>query len=178
MSCTLPDSLHSMSFPWPFAMWGMDILGPLPKASRAIKYLLVTIDYFTKWIEARPPWEITANEVEKFTWKHIICRYNLPYTIVMDNDTQFKAQTYEDFLTRLGIKHLVTSIENPQTNGQAKTTKEVILYALRTRLDKSKGLWKEELSSILWAYHCSPQTTTNETPYQLIYDTTNARSHH
>ena len=43
----------------------------------------------------------------------------------------------------------------------------VILRALRTRLDRSKGLRKEELSSILWAYHCSPQTATNETPYQL-----------
>ena len=95
----------------------MDILGPLLKALREIKYLLVVIDYFTKWIEAIPLQEIMTNEVEKFTWKHIICRYDLPYTIVTDNDTQFKAQTYEDFLTRLGIKHLVTSIEHPQTNG-------------------------------------------------------------
>ena len=47
----------------------------------------------------------------------------------------------------------------------------VILKALGTRLDKSKGLWKEELPSILWAYHCSPQTTTNKTPFLLTYDT-------
>ena len=77
------------------------------------------MDYFTKWIEARPIWEIVANEVEKFTWKHFICRYGLSYAIVMDNDTQFKAQTYEDFLTRLGMKHLGTSIKHPQTNEQA-----------------------------------------------------------
>ena len=94
-------------------MWGMDILGPLPKALRAIKYILVAIDYFTKWIVIRSLREITASEVEKFTWKHVICRYSLPYAIVTDNDTQFKAQTYKDFLTRLGIKHLVTSIEHP-----------------------------------------------------------------
>ena len=53
--------------------------------------------------------------------------YGLPYAIVTDNDTQFKAQTYEDFLTRLGIKHLVTSIEYPQTNGQTKAANRVIL---------------------------------------------------
>jgi len=98
-------------------MWGTDILGPLPKAPGAIKYLLVTINYFTKWIEARPLREIVANEVEKFTLKHLICRYDLPYTIVTDNDTQFKVETYENFLRRLGIKHLVTSVEHPQTNG-------------------------------------------------------------
>ena len=73
----------------------------------------------------------------------------LLYAIVMDNDTQFKAQTYENFLTRLGIKHLVTSIEHPQINRQEEAAKKVILRALRTRLDKSKGLWKEELYSIL-----------------------------
>ena len=94
----------------------MDILGPLSKALEAVKYLLVAIDYFTKWIKERPLQEITANEVEKFTWKHLICRYGLLYVIVTDNDTQFKAQTYEDFLTRLGIKHLVTSIKHCQTN--------------------------------------------------------------
>ena len=69
-------------------------MGPLPKASRAVKYLLVAIDYFTKWIKARPLWEITANEVEKFICKHVICRYGLPHAIVKDNDTQFTAHTY------------------------------------------------------------------------------------
>jgi len=130
-------------------MWGMDILEPLPKAPGVVKYLLVTLDYFTKWIEARPLWEITASEVEKFTWKHLICKYGLPHAIVTDNETQFKAQTYEDFLTRLGIKHLVTSVEHPQTYGQTEAANRVILKALRTRLDKFKGLWKEHLPSIV-----------------------------
>ena len=135
------------------------------------KYLLVAIDYFTKWIEAKPLQEISTAEVEKFTWKHLICRYGLPYAIVTDNGTQFKAQTYEDFLSRLGIKHLITSVEHPQTNGQAEAANKVILRAFRTRLDKSKGLWKEELPSILWAYHCTPQSTTGETPFRLTYGT-------
>jgi len=71
-------------------MWGMNILRPLSKVTGVVKYLLVVIDYFIKWIEARPLWEIMASEVEKFTWKHLICRYDLPYAIVTDNDTQFK----------------------------------------------------------------------------------------
>ena len=85
----------------------------------------------------RPLWEITANKVEKFTWKHLLYIYDLPYTVVTDNDTQFKAQTYEDFLTRLDIKHLVTSVEHPQTNGQAEVANKIILRTLHTRLDKS-----------------------------------------
>ena len=110
------NNFHSLSSPWPFAMWGMNILGPLPKALGTVKYLLVAIDYFTKWIEARPLREITTNEVEKFTWKHLICKNGLPYAIVTNNDTQFKAQAYKEFLARLGAKHLVTSVEHPQTN--------------------------------------------------------------
>ena len=81
----------------------MDILGLLPKAPEVAKYLLVVIDYFTKWIEARPLCEILASEAEKFTWKHLICKYGLLYTIVTDNDTQFKALAYEELLARLGI---------------------------------------------------------------------------
>jgi len=69
----------------------MDILEPLPKALGAFKNVLVAIDYFTEWIKARPLREITANKVEKFTRKHVTRRYNLPYTIILDNDTQFKA---------------------------------------------------------------------------------------
>ena len=113
---TPPDNLHRLSFPWPFAIWGMDILGPLSKALRVVKYLLVVIDYFTKWIKARPLQENMANEVEKFTWKHLICLYDLPYVIITYKDTQFIAPIYEDYLTRLGIKYLVTSVEHPQTN--------------------------------------------------------------
>ena len=76
---------------------------------------------------------------------------------------------YEGFLTRVGVKHLVTLIEHPQTNDQAKASNRVMLKVLCTRLDKSKGLWKEELPSILWAYHCSPQAATNKTSYRLTY---------
>ena len=135
MSHILPDNLHSLSSPWPFAMWGMDILGPLPKAPREVKYLLIVIDYFTKWIEVRPLRKITINEVEKLTWKHLISK--LPYVIVTNKYTQFKAHTYENFLTRLGIKHPVTSIKHPQTNDQAEVANKIILRILRTRLDKS-----------------------------------------
>ena len=132
--CTPLDNFHSLSSPWPFAMWGMDILGPLPKAPGAVKYLLVPIDYFTKWIETRPLWEITASELEKFTWKHLICRYGLPY---LNSKLRLTKPSWQ----RLGDKHLVTSVEHPQTNGQAEAANRVILRALCSRLNKSKGLW-------------------------------------
>ena len=119
---------------------------------------MVAIDYFTKCIKARSMQEISTNKLEKFTWKHLIWKYGLPYAIITDNNTQFKARAYEEFLLRLGVNHLVTFVEHPQINGQAKVANRDILKALRTRLDE----FKEECPNILWAYHCSPQTTTKE----------------
>nr|KYP44641.1 Transposon Ty3-I Gag-Pol polyprotein [Cajanus cajan] len=110
----------------------MDILGPFPPAKGQLKFLLVAIDYFIKWIEACPLAKITTKNERKFTWKNM---------------------------------------EHPQTNGQAEVANKVILRELKKRLGDAKGQWPDELPSILWAYHCTPQSTIQETPYMLTYGT-------
>nr|KYP32410.1 hypothetical protein KK1_046923 [Cajanus cajan] len=77
-------------------------------------------------------------------------------------------RSFKDFLRELRIKHLPTSVEHPQTNGQAKVANKVI-QELKKRLGSAKGQWVDELPSILWAYHCTPQSTTQETPYRLTF---------
>ncbi|XP_056694879.1 uncharacterized protein [Spinacia oleracea] len=74
--------------PIPFAQWGMDILGPFTTASGGRKFLIVAVDYFTKWIEEEPVAKITANQVKKFIWKNIITRFGLPMAIVMDHGAE------------------------------------------------------------------------------------------
>nr|KYP60953.1 Transposon Ty3-I Gag-Pol polyprotein [Cajanus cajan] len=101
--------------------------------------------------------------------KAIIQIFGIPHTLVTDNGRQFIAQGFEDFLHELGIKHLPTSVEHPQTNGQAEAANKVILRELKKRLGNAKGQWADELPSILWAYHCTPQSTTQETPYRLTF---------
>nr|KYP31685.1 Pro-Pol polyprotein [Cajanus cajan] len=76
---------------------------------------------------------------------------------------------FEDFPRELGIKHFPTSVEHPQTNGQAEAANKVILRELKKWLGNAKGQWPDMLPSILWAYHCTPQSTTQETPYRLTY---------
>nr|KYP35063.1 Transposon Ty3-I Gag-Pol polyprotein [Cajanus cajan] len=82
---------------------------------------------------------------------------------------EFGNKNFEQFLKQLGINHKVSSVEHPQTNGQAKAANKIILRELRKRLGSTKGEWVEALTNILWAYHCTPQTTTQETPYKLTY---------
>jgi len=76
-----------------------------------------------------------------------------------------------EFYADLGIKYTTTSVEHPQTNGQAEAANKVILRQLKKRLGSAKGLWAEKLQEILWAYRCTPQTSTGETPFNLTYGT-------
>ena len=70
---------------WPFAQWGLDILGPFPLGTRQIKFLVVEIDYFTKWVKAEPLASITQQNVKNFIWKNIMCRFGVPRVLVSDN---------------------------------------------------------------------------------------------
>ncbi|XP_020203942.1 uncharacterized protein LOC109789410 [Cajanus cajan] len=165
------EQLHNINSPWSFALWGMDILRPFPMAKGQCKFLLVAVDYFNKWIEAEPLATITTHNLQKILWKHVITRFGIPHAIVTDNGLQFTDQKLNKFLQDLGVKHRFTSVEHPQSNGQAEAANKVILSELKKRLGAAKGAWAEELSEVLWAYRCTPQSTTRETPFRLTYGT-------
>ena len=78
--------LNLLSSPWSFAQWGLDIVGPFPKAVGNKKYLLVGTDYFTKWVEAEPLANIRDVDVKRFIWKNIITRFGVPHVLISDND--------------------------------------------------------------------------------------------
>jgi len=134
-----PFSKWGMDILGPFSKWGMDILGPFSPGKGQVKFLIVVVDYFTKWIEAKPLTTITAQQVQQFVWKDIICRYGVPHTIITDNGRQFIDIGLAKFYIGLGIKHITSSVEHPQTNGQAEAANKVILVELRKRLDSAKG---------------------------------------
>ncbi|GJY15508.1 reverse transcriptase domain-containing protein [Tanacetum coccineum] len=82
---------------WPFYKWGIDIAGPFPEGPGKVKFLIVAIDYFTKWIEAKPVATITGNQVKKFMWDNIVCRFGLPGEIISDNGKQFRDNPFKDW---------------------------------------------------------------------------------
>ena len=85
-----------MMAPWPFAQWGFDIMGPFPIAIRQLKFLVVDIDYFTKWVEAETLAIITKKNVRNFVWRNIICRYGIPRVLILDNGKQFNNDLFRD----------------------------------------------------------------------------------
>ncbi|XP_057725573.1 uncharacterized protein LOC130941176 [Arachis stenosperma] len=163
------EDLHQSTVSWPFNHWGIDILGPFPTAPRQVKYLVVAIDYFSKWIEAQPLARITSVQMISFVWQKIICRFGIPRHIVTDNGRQFTDHNFKSFLQNLKIKQHFSSVEHPQSNGLAEAANKVVLQALRKKLDDAKGLWAELVPEILWGYNTSPHSTTKETPFRLVY---------
>ncbi|XP_057999285.1 uncharacterized protein LOC131178344 [Hevea brasiliensis] len=106
----LPHQLYNLISPWPFAMWGINIIGPInPKASNGHRFILVAIDYFTKWVEATSYAHITQNTFLKFLKNNNICRYGLPGEIVTDNATNLNGpkiqKLCDQYNIRLSIHH-------------------------------------------------------------------------
>ncbi|XP_015943830.1 uncharacterized protein LOC107468967 [Arachis duranensis] len=149
-----PHQLSIISGERPFSTWGIDLVGPLPTAPSRLRYLIVAIDYYTKWIEAEPLASITATQCRKFLWRQIITRFGIHEIVISDNGTQFADKN---------------SVEHPQTNGQVESANKIIIKGLKKRLDEAKELWADELGSVLWSYRTTPQTTTGETPFRLTY---------
>ena len=89
--------LSPLTSPWPFAQWGLDILGPFPKASGSRKFLLVATDYFTKWVKAVPLVNIADSNVKTFLWENIVTRFEVPKMLVADNGAQFKSKRISKF---------------------------------------------------------------------------------
>ncbi|GKA93786.1 reverse transcriptase domain-containing protein [Tanacetum coccineum] len=159
-----PQQVTPITSPWPFHKWGIDIAGPFPIAAGGLKFLIVAIDYFTKWIEARAVATITGNQVKRFVWDNIVCRFGLPGKIVSDNGKQFCDNPFKDLVLRISITQRFASVKHPQSNGLVKRTNRSLGEGIKARLDRHKGRWVEELSHVLWAHRTNIKVLAQDTP--------------
>ncbi|GKV17243.1 hypothetical protein SLEP1_g27774 [Rubroshorea leprosula] len=167
----LAEELTSMTAPWPFAQWGVDLLGPFIKAVGGATHLVVAVDYFTKWVEAKPLSCLTSRRIEDFLFSSVICRYGIPNQIIADNGPQFNCNSFRDFCSSYGIKLVFTSVYHPEANGMVESVNKAILEGIKPRLDQLKAKWVDELNNVLWAYRTTNRTDTGETPYHLAFGT-------
>jgi transposase InsO family protein len=118
--------------PWPFAVWGLDIMGPFPRAVGGYRFLYVVISKFTKWPEATPVVKINKQSAVKFI-KFIICRFRVPNWIITDNEFQFTSCAFQGYCKDLGIQICYTSPAHPESNGQVERANAEILKGLKAR---------------------------------------------
>ena len=165
------EPLTSVTSPWPFQQWGLDILGPLPIGKGQCKFIIVAVDYFTKWVQAEPLATITEEKIRNFVWRNIICRFGILRALVLDNGKQFDNAKFRDFCAELGIKNYYSSPAHPQSYGQAEVTIRTLKATLKTKLKDLKVKWVEYLPEVLWAYKTTRRSATQETPFALAYGT-------
>ena len=97
-------------------------MGLFPTAMRQLKFLIVDIDYFIKWVEPKALAIFTEKNVWGFVWRNIVYKYGIPRVMVSDNGKQFDNDSFRDFCSQLGIKNHYSSLAHPQANGQVEVT--------------------------------------------------------
>ena len=118
-------SLNVLSSPWPFSMWGMDVIGPIePKASNGHHFILVAIDYFTKWVEVVSYVRVTRNVIEKFIKKELICRYGIPSKLITDNATNLNNKMMTKLFVGFKSQHHNSILYHPKMNGIVEVAKK------------------------------------------------------
>ncbi|GJR89732.1 reverse transcriptase domain-containing protein [Tanacetum coccineum] len=165
------QNLTPITSPWPFYKWGIDIAGPFPEGPGKVKFLIVAIDYFTKWIEAKAVTTITGNQVKKFVWDNIVCRFGLPGEIISDNGKQFRDNPFKDWCEKLCIRQCFASVKHPQANGLVERANRSLGEGIKARLDEKSKDWIEELPHVLWAHRTMIKSSNGETPFSLTYGT-------
>ena len=139
-----PSELHALTSPWPFSVWGIDIIGKIsPKSSSGHEFILVSIDYFKKWVEATSSAKLNVAKVATFIKSHIIYRYGVPHKLISDRGVHFKGEV-DTLLQRYGIQHHRSPTYRPQTNGGVETANKNIKRILRKMIETSRD-WFEKL---------------------------------
>jgi len=117
----------------------MDLVSPLPAAQRNYKYVVVVVEYFTKWIKAKPLVNITSEAVRKFFWQNIICIFGVLKELTVDNGKQFDSQLFKEFCHSMGTKVMFAFVYHPQSNGAVKGANGLIFSTIKKCMyDKKK----------------------------------------
>jgi hypothetical protein len=145
--------LQPIPLSWPFAQWGLDMVGKLHKLwPGGHVYMLVAVNKFTKWVEAAPV--TTQDSIAMINFiKSIIFRFGVPHSIIMDNGTNFTSKEFKNYCESMGIKLKFASVSHSKTNGQVKKANGLICNGIKKRLlallEKAKHAWVDELPFVL-----------------------------
>ncbi|MCO5553238.1 hypothetical protein L7F22_006759 [Adiantum nelumboides] len=153
----------------PFEKWGIDAMGPLPRTANGKLYILVAINYMTRWVEAQSVAKVNEKTVSKFVYTHICCRFGTPLEIVSDNGPRFRRGLLTEVCEELKISHRHSTPYYPQSNGLMEKANGIITGIIRKMVESKPKRWDNFLDGAIWAYRTTYRDATQFTPFHLVY---------
>nr|GEX45185.1 reverse transcriptase domain-containing protein [Tanacetum cinerariifolium] len=146
---------------------GIDFMGPFP-SSKGNNYILVEVDYLSKWVEAKALPTNDARVVVKFL-KPLFSRFETPKAIISDKGTHFCNDQFSRVMSKYGVTHRLSTAYLPQTSGQVEVTNLGLKRIIERTVSENHALWSDKLEDALWAFRTAFKTPIGCTPYRLVY---------
>ncbi|XP_071708623.1 uncharacterized protein [Rutidosis leptorrhynchoides] len=150
-----------------FDVWGIDFMRPFP-SSKKNQYIIVAIDYVSKWAEAKALPTNDSRVVVDFL-KKLFCQFGFPKALISDHGTHFTNQLLERVLKRYGVNNHFSTAYHPQTSGQVKNTNRGLKRILERTVKYNPKLWSQNLDDALWAIRTAYKTPIGTTPFRSVY---------
>nr|GFB75388.1 reverse transcriptase domain-containing protein [Tanacetum cinerariifolium] len=150
-----------------FDVWGIDFMGPF-SSSKGNKYILIPVDYLSKWVKAKALPTNDARIVVKFL-KSLFSRFGTPKAIISDRGTHFCSDQFSRVMAKYGVTHRLSTEYNPQTSRQVKVTSRSLKRILERTVGENRALWSDKLEDALWAFRTAFKTSVGCIPYRLVY---------